>query len=721
MSKRPRAVYEPGELDRVRQKIGPLDPREAKRMAELLGGEVGIERSDEQDNPLTRPSIHKKTVEVVVPGSSKRTGSVEVMSPAAQRRQRQQQQRQEKTISREKKDPSDDPSVPFKAGWLERLKMDRFAAQPSFEIKNSGQTLSSVFGIFSPPPDYVNPDFVSGRLSEYYSSLQTLVVNTRSLLPRNNPVRGDKLQRLSPFAYKVLDVIRSWPLEVYSSCLAKLQASPRDVLVSDCIDILRSVYRPLFLLERLDSKTHILECYKLAFKIVSLEDPDEARRRYQPAVRAAMAALEYTREHIHYLLYPLLMKAISDSWFSYRELFVKRRRRFLSFIGVEANAQIAVPSRIVPENTGEKSDEESGKPDSAKATASPVETPPPRETFDPSTMPTAVRKGLETLDMLFPEAGMKKLWEFPDLFPYFKDVFDMPKGFELIAPEDPMQQAIVLIHILEEFFYGLRYVSFGSVPDNDGELVHIDQKADRIMSSWHDFIERLLVKEYYSRLTEYCRVLDNAAESRTSRYAVNLFGETLWIKRIFFMPRFSFENMLAAPPFRNQELPRLHESIHELRRILTHVAAGIEKGMKAGGASTNADCPGIDNPWASWVFQVPNPVSLRIEALLPERKTVRRTNAALVFFTLSVVSVLDYILNDPGSWSYLEREYYPYRSVDGRGNKALYGTEGEIDTMYLFREALRMRQATARENAARENAVKSGVAEANSQDPAQTG
>ena len=316
-------------------------------------------------------------------------------------------------------------------------------------------------------------------------------------------------------------------------------------------------------------------------------------------------------------------------------------------------------------------------------------------------MPSAVRKGLETLDMLFPESGMNKLWEFPELFPYFRDVFDMPKGFELVAPEDPMQQIIVLVHILEEFFYGLRYVSFGAVPGSDGELVHIDQQVDRIMSSWHEFIERLLVKEYYSRLTEYCRILDNAAESRTSRYAVNLNGETLWIKRLFFMPRFSFDTMLAASSFRNRELPRLYESVHELRRILTHVAAGIEQGMKAGGASANADCPGIDNPWSPWVFQVPNPVSQRIEALLPERRTARRTNAALVFFTLSVVSVLDYLLNDPSSWAYLEREYYPFRSVDGRGNKALYGTEGDIDTMYLFREALRMRQATAREKAAK--------------------
>ena len=41
MAKKENAVYAPGELSRVRDKLGVTDHNEAKRMAQLLGGEVG--------------------------------------------------------------------------------------------------------------------------------------------------------------------------------------------------------------------------------------------------------------------------------------------------------------------------------------------------------------------------------------------------------------------------------------------------------------------------------------------------------------------------------------------------------------------------------------------------------------------------------------------------------------------------------------------------------
>ena len=37
MAKKPNAIYAPGELDRVRGKLGVTDDAEAKRMAQILG------------------------------------------------------------------------------------------------------------------------------------------------------------------------------------------------------------------------------------------------------------------------------------------------------------------------------------------------------------------------------------------------------------------------------------------------------------------------------------------------------------------------------------------------------------------------------------------------------------------------------------------------------------------------------------------------------------
>ncbi len=679
MANKPKAIYEPGELDRVRKKLGPLDEKEAKRMAEVLGGEVGIEKSKKEEKPPARPSRYRRDVNLTLPRQAGPGTSPQTKSPSASPIQRKRPSKKEPVA---RLDPADDPSIPVRPSWGERIKMDRYAAQPSFEIKNSTQLISSIFSFFGTQSDYVNPDFVSRRLNEYYSTLQTLVVHTRSLLPRNNVSRADKVERISPFAYSVINCIRSWPLEIFSNNLAKIQANPRDVLVTDCYDILHAVYRPLYLLERLDLQRHIQEAYKVVYKVLLSEDSEEAKRRYNPLIRSALAALAYTREHIRYLLYPLLLKVISPTWLSYKDLFTQRRNRFLSFIQANPADQIPIPEKIIIFN------KEDAPPEKKEDVLINI-----AQTYDPALLPPAVKKGLNTLDQLFPKAGLKKAWTFPDLYAYFSDIFDLPKGFDLIAPEDPMHLVIILIHILEEFFYGLRYVAFNTVPDADNELVHVAQDIDKIINTWHDFIERLLVKEYYQRLNEYCRILDNTSESRTSRYALTTLSEAMWIKRLFFMPYFRFESMLTRPHFRHSDLPKLHKSIRELKRILGHVAICIEKGMKAGGAKTDASCSSIENPWEPWNFQVPNPISIRISALLPEKKPSRRTNAALVYYTLSVVSVLDYIVNDTKSWGYLDRNYYPYRSVDNRGNKAIYGMSEEIDTMALFKESLKKPKA----------------------------
>jgi hypothetical protein len=102
-------------------------------------------------------------------------------------------------------------------------------------------------------------------------------------------------------------------------------------------------------MERLDTKAHIVESFKLAYKAVALENPEEARTRFQPAVREALSALGYVRNHIGYLMYPLLLKMISDSWLSYKDLFILCRDRFLWFIRASAEDQID-PERIIVES-----------------------------------------------------------------------------------------------------------------------------------------------------------------------------------------------------------------------------------------------------------------------------------------------------------------------------------------------------------------------------------
>jgi hypothetical protein len=278
--------------------------------------------------------------------------------------------------------------------------------------------------------------------------------------------------------------------------------------------------------------------------------------------------------------------------------------------------------------------------------------------------------------------------EFPDLYPYFRGVFNLKRDYALLAPTDPLLQVGILLRVLEELFFGLRYVSFGSIMGIDGGPERVDDMLTKIINNWHGDVEDSLDKEYLPRLSEYCRILEGSAESRTSSYAKRLLNELHWAKRLYFFPYYKFESTFP-PPFQKNDVIALYPVIRQLRKCLTLVAAGIEQGNKEGGAEKRIPCDGIDNPWDAYVFQVPNPLSIRLDALLAGKK---KNNASLVFFTLAVTAVLDYIVNNENSWAYNGQGGALFRSVDNAGITPLPGVDTTIDADALFKQTIKKKE-----------------------------
>ncbi|MBQ4331227.1 MAG: hypothetical protein IJC31_05260, partial [Spirochaetaceae bacterium] len=52
--KKPVYKYEPGELDKTRKNLGFIEADEAKKMVQVLGGEVGLEKSAPVDEKAIR-------------------------------------------------------------------------------------------------------------------------------------------------------------------------------------------------------------------------------------------------------------------------------------------------------------------------------------------------------------------------------------------------------------------------------------------------------------------------------------------------------------------------------------------------------------------------------------------------------------------------------------------------------------------------------------------
>jgi hypothetical protein len=679
-----KAVYAPGELKQVRNRLGPIDENEARRMAELLGGEVGVERAVTDENSSARASQKS--------GGKGKGGGSQPMRRVETAAEAEAQSPPKKTVPKKKLDPEDDPAVPFQVSYWERVKMARYAAQPRFEIKSMLQIIDAICSFFRKDVDLVSGSFVIKRMDEYYKKIEVLVVSTRTMFPRNNIKNNEQLKKMSPFMYSILNTIRYWNIERITSDIAKMQSRPRHVKVASFAEILRAVYKPLFILERLDFEVHIKGAYKLLYKLLYIENPVEAKGKYQELIRSALVAYETITKDIHYLLYPLLMKLLSNKWLPYQRFFLERRNRIMAFLNVTEEECLS-PENMFQKDTpeeasGEQPQEESApenqvEPESSEAAAKRVANETERK---------ALERGLRTLESLFPQAGWDRLDTYPDLYSYFAKVLNLKKGYELIAPTDPLLQVSILMQILEELFFGLRYVSFGTIEGADPSEGSDGNFLEKIIDEWHDY-ELTFTQEYLNRLIEYCQLLESSAESRTSNYAQRLYTELQWIKRLCFLPHYQFDS-IGGSPIKKSKIPPLYPEIRRARKYLTVIATSIEEGNKQGGAEKQVSCEGINNPWASYNFQIANPLSMRLNTLLGSNK---RNNASLVFFTLSVVTVLDYLVNNEESWAYQNHSTPLFRSINGEGVIPQFGVDEKIDADLLFKQVMKTRQKEKKE------------------------
>ena len=693
MAKKDKAIYAPGELSRVREKLGVFDKEEADLLIKKLGGEVGYERSDDEDQG--RQPARREKVQVKIGGRPGRGASKNrARLPLDDDDAISEEPGKEKPRRKKEKDTDsdDDPSVPLRVSYWDRVKMDKFAGQSEFDIKSSAQVFQSMISLFGDLPDFVSHLFVTRRMPEYYKRLEALVISTRTLFPRNNMRRNERMKKNAPLVYSVLDAIRYWDIEKIAADLAKIQAHAKNARVSDFANILRAVYRPLFILERLDLDAHIRGAYKILYKLLYLENPAEAESKYQELIRTALTAFSGIRQNVRFLLFPLLLKSVSSNYVPYEQFFTERKNRLMSFLNVTEDAQINPASMAAQGDAKDQPEEEPPKEEAQEGQETEKEEEISEEEKSrraaEESEKKALERGLRTLEILFPKAGWDRLSSFPDLYPYFANVFSMKKGVVNIAPTDPMQQILVLMHILEELFFATRHVSFGAIPDSSGAIEELNTPLGAIINNWRYYIETSFGKEYIPRLLEYVRLLEGSHEERASMYNKKLVTELHWLKRLYFLPFYKFESLIP-PPFRKGEINPIYVEIKNLRKYFSAVIAGIDQGNRAGGAEAQAPCDGIDNPWEPYVFEVPNPLSMRMDALLAPKG---RNNAALIYFTLAVTTVLDHLLNNEKSWAYNSRPGPLFRSVNGEGTVPLTGVDNRIDADAIFKQTLKQRQ-----------------------------
>jgi len=695
MAEDDKEIYAPGELRRVRERLNVSDKSEAKRMAKKLGGEIGYERTlDEEnkqaENPLSR-STPKHRIELAL-------NENEVEKAL-----------KEESFKAKDLPPEDNPDITIKTSYWDRVRLDKLAGESQFDIKSPTQVLHSMLSLFTVPPDMVSGSFIKHRIPEYYKKIENLVLSTRSLFPRNNLLRNDRIKKSAPLVYAILNTIRYWDIERISSEITKIQGNAKHTTTGDFVHILRAVYKPLFILEYLDLESHIRAAYKVLYKALQVENHEEANKQ-QETIRTALSSFIGVRHEVSYLLYPLLLKRVSATYVPYESFFMDRKNRIGAFLGVRDRDRIR-PSLITIPNSFETphtieaaaeepardaNDENNAKNEKDEAKEHEQQQQHEQEQREKEeqrraaqdTEKSAMGRGIKTLEMLFPKAGWERLSSFPDLYPYFAEVFDLKrKGVVNIAPTDPMQQVYILMRILEELFFGFRNISFKQTMDLGGNQKDSGSLFDTI-NNWHRYLEVSFTNEYLPRLTEYVSILEGPREDRNSMYTKKIITELCWYKRGCFLPFYRFDSLVPVS-FPKGQITSIYAKIRSLRSQFSILASNIEYANRAGGAGSHAPCDGMNNPWDHYIFEVPNPVSKRLNALLAPKA---RNNAALVYFGLAVVVVLDNLLNNQTSWAYTADASPLFRSVNGGGQVPLTGVDEHLDADAIFREALKQRQ-----------------------------
>jgi diguanylate cyclase (GGDEF)-like protein len=646
-------------------------------MARLLGGEVGVEKTATEIEEKYRKigDLNRRRSDRFVPtGRSPRP--VHKAEGGSARR-----------------DAFVEASV--RPGYFDRLRMDFLACRPYHGIKSRSAAFAAVFSLVMKVRDFVNPRFLTNADDIYFKTIENLVLSVRQLLNRYSKSPHALLQ--IPYYEEVLGVIRDWNIEALSEELVRLQLHPRHVLISECRELCKLIYRPIVKLMLLDPNYHIAQALKHIYDVVLAalpkDSPDAAKLKLAYTMGRDMTLRTFI--DLRQQLYPLLMKLASVKFRAYSDFFTDQQSQVLAFLSLEASDLIPpkergqlISQRSAKENQGEIATTPEGAEKAREDEGSEAEAEDEKSENRPERpeLPADVTRGLEFLDQLFPQAGFKRVVEFPDFYPYFQPLLKLPRGVELISPEDPLQQVIILVACLQEVLYGFRSIRFNNLGDESAGWLPTAERIEGLTGHWHLFLDEIIGKNYISSLLEYCRQREHGVTTlRGSEYLTKLESELTWIKRRFFIPNITGKIIKGLRPNVSSDLPRLPETLRDMKGVLERIVEDVASGR----------IQSMENPWEDFTFAVEGYLSKRVRLVLSRRENPeaflekRISNVSLVFHTLLIVKTLDWLVSDEKSFyasAYTESGQPVYRADASRDGVPLYNVAVE-ETFKLIEQS----------------------------------
>ena len=627
MAGKPEEKYKPGELKKVKKNLGQLSREEAKRMSEILGGKIGIEKTDQ--------SINDRYQEIFDSNKKKtRDRWIEHSSPL-----------DNGNLKKEK-------NTTIKYTYLEKIKLYYLASHPDHGIKTTKQTIKAVFDLLANQKNYINPGLLDSSNYFFNKSIKSFVKSTRVI---SKSIQKKYIRREeNPFYWLIADTICSWDIEGIQEEIFELKQESKNVTIESWAPLIKLIYTPIIKLSKLNRKNDIEGAIKYLYElsIEGLFKKDLQIDRLRKSYTLALSEINNIFVIIKFRLYPFLLMFVSPKVYDYNTMFRLKGHEILKFLDLSTEDLITFFEREESKTLNEDSLEE--KPlGNTKETLEKI----------------SIQQGIIFLDKMFPQAGWKHLSENPDMYPYFKNILNIPKEISLISQNDPLQKIVILIAILKDMFYGFSNIEYGYLVNDMDKPVEVKDKIELLLKNWYLYIDELILKHYLGPLNEYCRHLETNTEMVETEYTKRIASDILWLKKTFICPNMPIHLPKIMQPRTKFSIPKLYESVKQLKTILEKMVMEIfSQGEIAIETLRNPD----DEPW----FEIENHVSKRLITLL-KKDNKKLTNKELILYTYEIVDVLDTILLGANQEIIDNGISKLYRSEGSRGIKPIYSVNSE--------------------------------------------
>ena len=629
-NKRPKAIYEPGELEKTRRNLGILDASEAQELMKKLGGEIGVEKSaafDESKLPSrTRTYVSRRSSSSS--SSSSGSSSYGSSSDSADTKVSSYE-----TALAKKKEASRD-TLPVLSSKI-RQAMDEILIM--YKIKPKLGFFSQLFNRAFNRGDKVTEEFMTDQLAIHIRNLHVFHDSVCKIADKASNDYKTKIQQDKSIYFRAIKIITEWNERPILEAYQPLKGNTSDITLQKLIPIVREMYAFLYRLYFLGTD-RISQYIKRLDSDVATQQGITESDYMQSLVRNATSSWIYLYEHCLKGMYPLLMRMCCADLVLYPDMMKSESSSILSFIGM-TKYEVLFPDK--EEEINVEAIEEAKKENDKNAELRARE----------KKYKDQIIQGINALDVMFPAAGWREINKMPDMFAYYHGLYKFKEGLNYLSPENPLLITMILLRITEDFLSGCRNMQFQL--DNELKSIIENQNLQEFMDSWAEYREVLFERNYVSFMRDYVNNMYANLEYAKTQFGKRNMSNLQWYAHNQFLPLLKFELKFLDKQEADHVLPPLYRQVSMLRELYTEIIDRAENGLQTEGEEAYTDVSfGVSNLWANYNFSLATPVSKRLDVLLGGKQSKQANNLNLLKYTSSVLAVLDWWINNKSSPAY---------------------------------------------------------------------